>query len=140
VPGGPSSLGAVVEAATGSRPDNAATSLVVARTLRLHRAEDFRATFRRGRRCSTATVVVHALFDESEAFPRIGFVVSKSVGMAVQRNRVKRRLRAVMNARLATLPSGRVVVRALPAAAAVHFQVLSADVDRCLDRLTATVP
>ncbi len=48
--------------------------------------------------------------------PRVGFVVSKAVGNAVVRNRVKRRLRHLV----ATLdaPAGaRVVVRALPPAA-----------------------
>ncbi len=45
------------------------------------------------------------------------------------RNRVKRRLRAVMAARVAALPAGSsVVVRALPAAAGASFADLEADV------------
>mgnify|MGYP006339604597 FL=1 len=46
---------------------------------------------------------------------RAGFVVSKAVGGAVRRNRVKRQLRHLISARLASSPFALdVVVRALP--------------------------
>ncbi len=46
---------------------------------------------------------------------RAGFVVSKAVGTAVRRNRVKRQLRHLVAARLADTPFAcDVVVRALP--------------------------
>ena len=49
------------------------------------------------------------------------------------RNRVKRRLRAIMSASLPTLPAGTaVVIRALPRAADVDFERLSADVTEAL--------
>ncbi len=49
---------------------------------------------------------------------RVGMVVSKAVGNAVTRNRVKRRLRHLAVAQLSRTPSGTdVVVRALPPAA-----------------------
>lgn len=65
----------------------------------------------------------------------MGFVVSKAVGGAVQRNLVKRRLRAISASRLETFPIGSsVVVRALPPAAAATFPELERDVVRCLDR------
>lgn len=48
---------------------------------------------------------------------RVGFVVSKAVGGAVERNRVKRRLRHLVARELAGTAVARdVVVRALPAA------------------------
>jgi ribonuclease P protein component len=48
---------------------------------------------------------------------RAGFIVSKAVGKAVTRNRVKRRLRHLAAAALPATPGGvDVVVRALPAA------------------------
>jgi ribonuclease P protein component len=58
--------------------------------------------------------------------PQAGFVVSRAVGNAVTRNRVRRRLRHLLAPRLATLPPGtRVVVRALPAAAAASSAQLA---------------
>lgn len=69
---------------------------------------------------------------------QVGFVVSKAVGGAVVRNRVKRRLRHAMRERVAGLPSAAVlVVRAQPAAAATSYPELLEDLDRCLDRVRA---
>lgn len=92
-------------------------------------SQEFRSTVRRGMRVGRPSLVVHAdLVDDAPApaggaspSARVGFVVSKSVGNAVTRNRVKRRLRHMVAARLSSVgelpPSLRVVVRALPAAA-----------------------
>jgi ribonuclease P protein component len=66
---------------------------------------------------------------------RVGFVVSRAVGGAVVRNRVKRRLRASVAQRLGDLPAGVVVVvRAQPAAAAASRVVLEADLSASLER------
>lgn len=67
---------------------------------------------------------------------RVGFVVSRTVGNAVMRNRVKRRLRDLMSARLDTLaPHTSVVVRANPASAEVVSHLLGVDLDGCLATL-----
>jgi ribonuclease P protein component len=64
---------------------------------------------------------------------RVGFVVSRAVGPAVVRNRVKRRLRHLMRDRLSVIPPGaRVVVRANPAAANADYSEIARDLDRCL--------
>ncbi len=87
-------------------------------------AEDFRRTTRRGVRVSRPTLVVHAGRAPVGHAVRVGFVVSKQVGNAVTRNRVKRRLRHLVLAELATTPAGvDVVVRALPRAASSSPQL-----------------
>jgi ribonuclease P protein component len=64
---------------------------------------------------------------------RAGFVVSKAVGGAVVRNKVRRRLRHLVRERLAELPPGAsLVVRALPAAATTPYDQLGADLDAAL--------
>ena len=84
---------------------------------RLRSSDDFRTTVRRGRRVGRPTLVLHVL-SRPDTICRAGFVVSKAVGGAVTRNRVKRRLRHMVAARLAGQTRGvDVVVRALPAAA-----------------------
>lgn len=69
---------------------------------------------------------------------RFGFIISKQVGTAVVRNTVRRRLKAVCAEALARVPEGTdVVIRALPASASASYDELSADVNRCLGRLSA---
>jgi ribonuclease P protein component len=68
----------------------------------------------------------------------VGFVVSKAVGPAVVRNRVRRRLRHLARERLASLPGSAVlVVRALPPAADAPSSALAEDLDRALGRVLA---
>ena len=69
-----------------------------------------------GVRVSRASVVVHLRPSEHEE-PRAGLIVSKAVGNAVTRNRVKRQLRHALRELLASGPPVDVVIRALPAAA-----------------------
>ena len=87
---------------------------------RVRRSADFAATIRGGRRAGRGTVVVHLLLEEpaQASTARAGFVVSKAVGNAVVRNKVRRRLRHLVRPLLGDLPAGALlVVRALPAAA-----------------------
>lgn len=79
-------------------------------------ASDFRETSRGGVRAARPTLVVHARPTNSPP-SRVGFVVSKAVGNAVTRNRVKRRLRHLALPLLDGSADVNVVVRALPAAA-----------------------
>jgi ribonuclease P protein component len=63
-------------------------------------------------------------------------VVSRAVGSAVVRNRVKRQLRELMRRRVASLPGGcLLVLRAHPAAAGARQAELAADLDLVLGRL-----
>jgi ribonuclease P protein component len=68
--------------------------------------------------------------------PQIGLVVSKAVGPAVTRNRVKRRLRHLSRERIDSLPGSAVlVVRALPPAGSASSARLGQDLDKALGRL-----
>lgn len=67
--------------------------------------------------------------------------MSKAVGNAVVRNRVKRRLRHLIRARLALFPPGSlVVVRALPGAGEADHEQLARDLDTALQRLLGGPP
>jgi ribonuclease P protein component len=109
---------------------------------RLRASSDFAATLRgpRGARAGSTLIVVHANQADARAGqpPRVGFVVSKAVGGAVVRNRTKRRLRALMAARVGVLPPGTdLVIRANPVAAQANSVALGADLDMLLARVTA---
>ena len=99
--------------------------------------EDFRRTIRRGARGAQPTLVTHVV-PGTGGSTSVGFVVSKAVGSAVQRNQVKRRLRHLMRDRIDTIPAGsRIVVRALPAAAEVPTRTLAEQLDAALERAGA---
>jgi ribonuclease P protein component len=80
------------------------------------RSAEFGATVSQGVRTAQPDLVVHALRETAHPDgPRIGLVVSKSVGNAVQRHQVSRRLRHVARSVLGELdPTVRLVIRALP--------------------------
>lgn len=102
---------------------------MLAREWRMRDGADFARTIRRGSKRVTPTLVIHTLPDEPT---RVGFVVSKAVGNAVTRNRVKRQLRHAMQKFAHSMSVGHVVVRALPAAAGRSSADLSADLERAL--------
>lgn len=69
-----------------------------------------------GVRSAQPDVVVHVRRDpEDRTGPRVGLIIAKPVGSAVERHRVARRLRHVARMMLGDLDqSDRVVIRALP--------------------------
>ena len=88
------------------------------RASRLNASGDFRSTIRGGVRVGRPTLVVHAGAVTDRDTVHVGFVVSKAVGNAVTRNRVKRRLRHLAAAQLPSTARGvDLVVRALPPSA-----------------------
>ena len=117
--------------------------MLPARTRMRARAE-FAATVRRGRRGSSRALTVHVVSNPdpgSEPTPRVGFVVSAAVGPAVVRNRVRRRLRHLVRARLERLPGGAaVVIRAQPSAAALSSAELETELDTSLTRALTRGP
>jgi ribonuclease P protein component len=119
---------------------------VLDRRHRLTTSAGFTTTTRRGRRAGTRLLVVHAFCPEPdspmpEAAPRVGFVVGRSVGGAVVRNRVKRRLRHLVRDRLPSLPEATsIVVRALPDAAHAGYADLARDLDTALGRSLSPRP
>jgi ribonuclease P protein component len=129
----PLSRPGAARAAPACPADRGPSTTVLPRLLRMRSSKDFQQTTRRGVRASRPTLVVHAAHlvdggalqgdDLGRSEPRIGFVVNGSVGNAVTRNRVRRRLRHLAAAHVADTPAGigpgriGIVVRARPRAA-----------------------
>jgi ribonuclease P protein component len=72
----------------------------VQRRHRLSRSRDFEAVYRHGRSFASRYLVLYWFprEDGDEADPRLGLAVPKSLGSAVTRNRLKRRLREAWRA------------------------------------------
>jgi len=100
----------------------------------MRRPAEFTAAVRSGSRAGSPSVTVHVAGDDHTGV-RVGFVVARSVGSAVVRNQVRRRLRHLMRARLAGLPAGvDVVIRANPASAGLPSSALAPQLDRSLEK------
>jgi ribonuclease P protein component len=76
---------------------------------RLSRSRDFDAVYRKGSSVSTRYLVLYSFPrpDDAGGPPRLGLAVSRQVGSAVARNRIKRRLRACFEELAETVPPGR---------------------------------
>lgn len=105
----------------------------------MRRSAEFSVTVSRGVRAVQPDVVVHTLRDELDpSGPRVGLVVSKSVGNAVERHRVSRRLRHAARTVLPRLdPTDRVVIRARPSCRDAMSPGLERQLSAALDRVAA---
>ncbi|WP_309130739.1 ribonuclease P protein component [Brevibacterium sp.] len=103
---------------------------------RIRIGEDFKRVFKAGVRVRSEHLMAHCLSDTDDSHAaRVGFIVSKAVGNAVRRNRVKRRLREIMHSRLEELEPGCLfVIRAQPNATEADFAQLESEVTMLLTK------
>jgi ribonuclease P protein component len=136
-----------VSAVAPKRDSNAAPKLgKFPRSLRLLRHADFERVYKQGRRHFSASITVFYLA-RPEAQPkmlnskapatsgiRVGFTVGRALGGAVERNRMKRRLREAV--RLTRLPAGSsvdVVINPKKALLAADFSAVLNEVGRAFE-------
>lgn len=103
---------------------------------RMRDRDEFRAASR-GRRAARPLLSARLLLRPGCGDPaRIGFVVTRAVGTAVVRNKVRRRLRHLVRGYLGSLPGGSLlVVRADPRAATARQADLAAELDLVIGTL-----
>ncbi|WP_279625142.1 ribonuclease P protein component [Actinomyces timonensis] len=105
---------------------------------RMLRSDDFSIAVKSGARSGSRRLVVHYRAGEAgdTAPGLVGVVVpKKQVARATHRNRIKRRIRALMRARIGGIePGSRIVIRGLAAADGATSAELGVDLDRALAR------
>lgn len=108
---------------------------------RLKDNRDFRRVFQRGKSTATSRLVLYWNPNRYGSF-RTGFSISKKVGGAVQRNRLKRRLRSCFQALSPFLANHNFdfVVIARKGAAEAEFLELCKDLEKLLRRAQFNVP
>jgi ribonuclease P protein component len=103
---------------------------------RLSRSAEFERVYRQGRSTANRHLVLYAFPNQSTEAPRLGLSVSRKVGGAVERNRVKRLLReAFARAQDGLSPGQDLVVVARPQAGELAEREGLAGVDASLAEL-----
>lgn len=101
-------------------------------TVSLRRTEDFRRVFAEGRKVVADEVAVHWA-PNRRALGRLGIVVSRRNGNAVERNRMRRRLREALRALGGAPPGFDVVLVARPPAGKSEFRSLKGRIWKILE-------
>jgi ribonuclease P protein component len=105
-----------------------------ARSGRLLRHADFERVYKQGRRHFAAHMTVFYLRREEGEGMRVGFTVGRVLGDAVDRNRMKRRLReSVRLSRPAASPAVDVVINPKKSVRTVEFSVLLGEVGKAFE-------
>jgi ribonuclease P protein component len=91
---------------------------------------------RRGARGRSGPLSISFLKQPSWSGVQVAYAVNRRVGSAVVRNRLKRRLRAIVAERAASLPTGTYMVRVGPVGPALGFDELRVAMDQALERAT----
>ena len=99
---------------------------------RLRSSKEIREVISRGNRVSNSVATLHYRTASSNRF---AIVVSKAIGNAVQRNLVKRRVRAILSGHLVTKPKIEGVVRMRPGTASIEFDALRSELGRLLEKI-----
>jgi ribonuclease P protein component len=112
---------------------------------RLSRSAEFERVYRHGRSTANRHLVLYAFPNPRSSQPRLGLSVSRKVGGAVQRNRVKRLLREAFAAAQSALAEAHdLVVVARPSAGELAEREGLAGIEQALrdvlSRVTANAP
>ena len=104
------------------------------RSVRLLRHPDFEKVYERGKRHFSTHMTVFYLQREPGAGVRVGFTVSRMLGGAVQRNRMKRRLREAVRLSLPSTPLPMdIVINPKKTVLAAEFARLQEEVARAFE-------
>lgn len=114
---------------------------MLAKANRITRGADYRATVRKGARFTGENTIAYVRRNPDPDVVRFGFIVSKTVGNAVRRNLVRRRLKAAAYELVPALRDSAdsvggvdIVIRALPASAEARWATLHEEVTRAVNR------
>lgn len=114
-------------------------SLGFPRTARLLKHSDFERVYKQGRRHFSPHMTVFYLAN-SAGQTRVGFTVGRALGGAVERNRIKRRLREAVRLRHSTIQQPLdVVINPKKSVLTLEFVVILEEIDRAFNTIDSAI-
>ena len=114
-------------------PDAEPRGATFLREARLVRKSEFDAVYRAGKRRSSSHFTVFFRANEQPQ-SRFGFSIKKTLGGAVVRNRIRRRLREMVRCHRLEIPAGwDIVIHPKSTVASAEFAALTAELRRLLE-------
>ncbi|MEL6892151.1 MAG: ribonuclease P protein component [Actinomycetota bacterium] len=101
---------------------------------RIRTRDAFQRLRRDGRRVRADVLWCTYVLDPTLSAPHVAFAIGRPVGSAVTRNRLRRRLRALLSS--ADLPAGWFLIGASPAASTRSFDQLAQNVTKLAQRVS----
>jgi len=114
----------------GAAPERASTGVRLIQRVRDRRTF---VKFKGARRQRCGPLTVSFVEGNSPEVVRVAYAVGRTVGGAVERNQLRRRLRAIVNELAPQLRPGAYLIRAAPEAAHLRYEELRATVIRATD-------
>ncbi|WP_051071540.1 ribonuclease P protein component [Ilumatobacter coccineus] len=100
---------------------------------RIRTRESFERLRREGRRVRVGPIWCTYVHDPSVTTPRVAFAISRAVGNAVVRNRLRRRLRAILAD--SDVPNGLLLIGVRPPVVELSFDRLRTTLEKLLTQL-----
>jgi ribonuclease P protein component len=126
----------VSEAGPDSLPNASSAKLArFPRGMRLLRHNDFELVYKRGKRHFAANMTVFYLRRRDTKGARFGFTLPKFLGGAVERNRIKRRLREAVRLHARIVVPVDIVINPKKSALKAHFSELENDIKRAMETI-----
>ncbi len=103
---------------------------------RLHHTTEFQSVYRNGQKVVSRYFILFFLkSDREKSRRRLGLTITRSVGNAVERNRIKRQIREFFRKNKKNFPNGDCVFKARIKAGSAKNTELREDIERVLGRL-----
>jgi ribonuclease P protein component len=107
---------------------------------RIRGRDDFRRLARDGTRIRRPVLWCIWCPDPTTSTTSVAFALGRALGPAVTRNRLRRRLRAILKESESSLPGGQLLIGANPSVVELTFDQLRAELKELLARAIATPP
>jgi ribonuclease P protein component len=103
---------------------------------RVRKQKEYDRIFAKNKRLKSENFLILIHYRRNQLEPKFGIIVSSKVGKAVTRNKIKRRLRAILRSNLSKFSKdAEYVIIAYPQIANLNFENMTKEVEKAIETL-----